>query len=119
MPKTDQNHNIKKEYVIEFDKGGFIIRVNKNFADLLGCSKEKMTGIHHSEIFQGVKKDSNNYQKFWNELKNGIIKNEINVLNTENVNITLTATYVPISTKKEVGKVICFATKYKQNNKKL
>ena len=56
---------------IEFDLNGKVLKVNANFAAVLGYSVDDMVGMHHSAFVDAAYKASPEYQQFWAKLNRG------------------------------------------------
>ncbi|NCT40241.1 MAG: PAS domain-containing protein [Alphaproteobacteria bacterium] len=63
---------LNKSYaVIEFELDGTIIGANENFLNALGYSLEEVKGKHHSMFVENKFTQSDEYENFWRDLKNG------------------------------------------------
>lgn len=82
--------------VIEYDLEGYIISVNKNYLNLVGISKEKMIGSHHTDNMNFTKDQLQENKKFWSDLRNGIAKKETDYVNFNSNEYVFVATYTPI-----------------------
>jgi len=59
--------------VMEYDKDGIIQKVNNNYEQASGYSKEELKGQHHSVLFDNQDwKNAENYKMYWNNIKQGI-----------------------------------------------
>ena len=82
--------------VIEYDLEGYIISVNKNYLDIIGVSKEKMIGSHHTDNMNFTKEQLRDNKSFWSDLRNGIAKKETDHVNFNGKEYVFVATYTPI-----------------------
>lgn len=89
--------------VAEFALTGRYTDINKKFLQLMGSTREQLLGKHHNE-FAVVEKYSDEYRKFWNDLKEGAIISKEEQLKLYNgKEIWLQQTYTPI--KNSEGRV--------------
>jgi len=82
--------------VAEFSLNGRFSEINTRFAELLETSRDQVIGKHHSD-FAVQDKYSDEYNKFWQDLRNGEIKSlheKFRLLNGKE--IWLSQTYTPI-----------------------
>jgi len=82
--------------VIEYDLEGYIISVNKNYLNLIGITKDKMIGTHHSDNMNFSKEQLHENKKFWSDLRNGIAKKETDHVTFNGNEYVFVATYTPI-----------------------
>jgi len=61
----------KSQAVIEFNMDGTIITANSNFLQALGYSLPEIAGKHHRMFVDPAERDSVDYQRFWERLRNG------------------------------------------------
>ena len=61
---------------VEFDTEGNILTANPMFLQLMGYSKEEVTGRHHRMFVDATTANSNEYRQFWKDLASGSIKAE-------------------------------------------
>ena len=61
----------KAQATIEFDLNGNILKVNDNFLNAVGYSREEVVGKHHSIFVDSETVSGNEYRQFWNSLKAG------------------------------------------------
>ena len=57
--------------VIEFDLDGKVLTANDNFLSLLGYRLDEIVGRHHSQFVEAAYKDSADYRRFWENLRQG------------------------------------------------
>ncbi len=104
--------------VIEYDLNGNIITVNDNYIQLVGTTKEKLIGTHHTDNMQLTKTQKKEIEQFWVDLRNGIAKKETDHVEFSGKEYVFVATYTPILD--EVGKpvkVLKIATDITEYNK--
>jgi len=83
--------------VIEFDMDGFICFANNSFLDAMGYTMEEIKGKHHSIFVFDEYKNSKEYERFWEVLRDGIFySGEIVRKKKDGTPIHLTVTYNPI-----------------------
>ncbi len=61
----------KAQATIEFDLNGNVLKVNDNFLNAVGYSREEVIGKHHSMFVDSEMVSSSEYRQFWNSLKAG------------------------------------------------
>ena len=83
-------------YVVEYSLDGRIISVNDAFVAILNRPREAVIGEHHSSDLVLDAKQKKDYDKFWNDLRRGVIKKETTKLKVNNENYTFLETYTPI-----------------------
>lgn len=83
-------------YVVEYDINGTILSVNQAYLTLTHQSEKSLIGTHHADNINFSEEQKVNYQKFWSDLQNGIIKKETNTLTIDNNEYTFIETYSPI-----------------------
>ncbi|MCX2743201.1 PAS domain S-box protein [Mangrovivirga sp. M17] len=87
----------KSQAVIEFTLGGEVIKANDNFLQTVGYTLDEIEGKHHSMFVTNEIKNSEAYQKFWSELRNGQYQaGEFKRLNKQGNEVWLQASYNPI-----------------------
>ncbi len=97
-------------YVIEYDLNGVIIDVNDRFLNRLKLHRDEVIGLHHSDKMSLSEEQSNNYQKFWSDLKEGQIKKQKTEIKIDEKVIVLTETYTPLYNEDgEVYKILKIA----------
>jgi len=96
---------------IEFTPEGIILDANQLFLKTIGYSKEKVIGKHHRMFCESDYAGSNEYSKFWHELKAGDSKAGSFLRYKANGDILwLEATYFPVEEQGVVTRVIKIAT---------
>lgn len=98
--------------VIEFKPDGEIITANENFTSAVGYNLSEIIGNHHRLFCDTIYTASSDYQKFWQNLANGVFQSgEFKRFGKGGRVIWLQASYNPIKNNKgEVVKVIKFAS---------
>jgi methyl-accepting chemotaxis protein len=61
----------RSQAVIEFSLDGTVLTANENFCNTLGYTIEEIRGKHHSMFVQDAYRQSSEYQKFWDDLRQG------------------------------------------------
>lgn len=83
-------------YVVEYDTNGRVLSANQAFLLLTRTTERDIVGTHHADNIKFTDEQKKNYQRFWTDLQNGIIKKEKNVLIIDNEEYTMLETYSPI-----------------------
>ena len=83
-------------YVVEYDTKEKIININDNFLNLLGMKREEVIGTHHSRNLHLSDEKQKNYKAFWDDLRAGKVKKDINRIQVNGDTYTLAETYTPI-----------------------
>lgn len=83
-------------YVIEYDLNGNIITVNEAYLKLTGQTEKDIIGTHHADNLEMTSEQKNAYQKFWQDLRNGLIKKETSKVKIGGKTYTFIETYSPI-----------------------
>lgn len=97
---------------IEFDTQGNILNANDIFLDAMGYNLNEIQGKHHSMFVDQVYARSNDYKKFWNDLKGGESQSgEFSRIGKNGEIVWLLASYTPVVDEKgKAVKVIKLAT---------
>lgn len=90
-------------FVTEYDSLGYVLTVNDDYLQFLGLARDQVVGTHHSYKMELDPDRQMEYDKFWNDLRNGIIRKEINKFTVDDKQIVLRETYTPI--KNEQGQI--------------
>jgi methyl-accepting chemotaxis protein len=97
-------------FVIEYDLNGNITSVNQAYLTLTGQSENEVIGTHHSDNLEMTDEQKQNYQKFWNDLRSGIVKKETSRIKLGKKTLTFIETYSPIfNQNKQVVKILKIA----------
>ncbi|MEW5846659.1 MAG: PAS domain S-box protein [Bacteroidota bacterium] len=83
-------------YVIEYDLNGNIISVNEAYLNLTGQTEKDIVGTHHADNLEMTSEQKNAYQRFWQDLRNGMIKKETSKVKIGGKTYTFIETYSPI-----------------------
>lgn len=83
-------------YTVEYDLYGGITDVNETYADLIGLTREQMLGMNHKDgiDFSNVSKED--YDRFWEDLRHGIPRTDVNKIDYNNQIFYLKESYTPI-----------------------
>ena len=97
-------------YVIEYDIYGKVISVNDAYLQLTNQSAEQIIGTHHADNLMLDDKQQKEYNLFWENLKNGIVKKETSKVELGGKTFTFIETYSPIyDENQQVVKVLKIA----------
>jgi methyl-accepting chemotaxis protein len=89
---------------IEFDLGGHVTKVNKNFLQTMGYQSEEVMGKHHRMFCDNALTSSPAYTQFWADLNAGKAQNDVFPrLNKAGQKVILQAVYAPVTN--EMGRV--------------
>ncbi|MGM0531207.1 MAG: cache domain-containing protein [Bacteroidota bacterium] len=98
--KTEMEHLInafhKANYVVEYDPNEKIIDINEKYLNLVGLKREEVIGTHHSYKLQLTKEQEESYNQFWEDLRAGKVKKDINRVEVNGNTHVLAETYTPI-----------------------
>ncbi|MCS3431851.1 PAS domain-containing methyl-accepting chemotaxis protein [Klebsiella sp. BIGb0407] len=82
---------------ITFNLQGEILDANSNFLNLMGYRADEITGRHHSLFCLPEFKNSEAYQRFWQELNRGeFVSGQFERLTKQGNSVWLRATYNPV-----------------------
>lgn len=106
---------------IEFDLNSTIIAANDSFCEMVKCDIDKLKGLKHKNFLEKKYFDENQYQKFWNKLKNGKPQyGEYCFVDSEGNQFWINAIFSPVfNTIGKVSKVISLAFDISENKKLL
>ena len=98
--------------IVEFTSDGIIVDANDSYLSMMACDLSEIKDKHHSVFIDVGYKEEQDYDKFWEDLRNGIIQNtECHRVRKDGVSIWIKAKYYPITgSDGKVSKVIKFAT---------
>ena len=85
-----------ENYVIEYDLDGHIISINDNYIKLINISRDELIGTHQTDNMKLSKKQKEDNEQFWNDLRNGIAKKETETIELNKKEYVFVATYSPI-----------------------
>lgn len=102
----------RSQAVIEFTLDGTIVKANQNFLTTVGYSKEEIIGKNHSMFVDTETRNSQDYKRFWDKLRQGeFFSAEYKRLGKNGKEIWLQATYSPIfDTNGNTYKVVKYAS---------
>ncbi|XOV79791.1 MAG: PAS domain-containing protein [Aestuariibacter sp.] len=111
----------KSQAVIEFNMDGTIITANDNFLSTMGYKLDEIEGQHHRIFVEPGYAESNEYQQFWQSLRNGKFASaEYRRFAKDGQEVWIQAIYNPILDDKgipvKVMKIATDITKQKQEN---
>ncbi len=96
--------------VAEFNMQGKLIDINKDFLILLDKSKEEMLGKFQGSFASVHDEETEEFRKFWNDLRKGKVKKTIQNIEVNGNDIWLSEAYTPIIDKNGVAyKVLNFS----------
>lgn len=99
-------------YLIEYDTNGYITYINDAYLNLLHMPREKLVGTHHSYKMEFNPEQQKEYDKFWNDLRSGVVKKETNKFIIDDISYTFEETYSPLMDEQGlVYKIIKIANK--------
>ena len=102
----------KSQAVIEFDVNGNIITANENFLNAMGYRLDEIKGKHHQMFVDAETRQSEEYQRFWSELKTGkFFAGEFKRIDKNGKAVWIQASYNPIEDMNGTPfKVVKYAT---------
>lgn len=115
-----QLHAINATFAfIEFDTDGNIIHCNDIFLEAMGYKLNEIRGKHHSLFVDHAYAKSNEYKKFWNDLRNGQSQSgEFSRIAKNGQVVWLLASYTAVADDKgKVLKIIKLATNITESKK--
>jgi methyl-accepting chemotaxis protein len=90
---------------IEFDTQGRVLKANRNFCQLLGCTSDEVVGQHHRSFVDPVFAQTPAYRDFWAALNAGHTQADVfKRIGKDGREVWLQATYAPV--KDEAGRVV-------------
>lgn len=97
---------------IEFDTNGVVTDANNNFLTTMGYPISEVKGRHHRQFVDPAYAASQDYAKFWEDLKQDRVQNgEFKRVNSAGREVWLQAVYSPVKdTNGRVTKVVKIAT---------
>ena len=98
-------------FLIEYDPNGYIVYINDAYINLLHVPREKLVGTHHSYKMEFDVEQQKEYDKFWNDLRNGIIKKVNNKFTIDDISYSFEETYSPLMDEQgQVYKIVKIAS---------
>lgn len=87
----------RQQAVISFDLDGYILEANANFLNAVGYSAQEIIGQHHSMFVKTELANSEEYHKFWEDLKAGHFQSgEYERVGKGGKGLWLSASYNPV-----------------------
>lgn len=83
-------------YVVEYDLDGYVTNINNNMLKLLGLNSEEVIGTHHNAQLQLNEEQQQDYNQFWQDLRNGQIRRQETSMEVKGKNFIFSETYTPI-----------------------
>jgi methyl-accepting chemotaxis protein len=83
-------------FLIEYDSKGYIQYINDAYINLLHIPREKLIGTHHSYKMEFDAEHQREYDKFWNDILNGVVKKVTNTFTIDDFSYTFDETYTPL-----------------------
>lgn len=97
--------------VIEFSLDGTIRHANANFLRLMGYQLSEVKGKHHAIFVEEKEYQSNAYQQFWQQLRQGQSQTaQFKRITKTGQEVWIQASYTPILKSGKVDRIIKFAT---------
>lgn len=121
MKSADLNGKLaavnKSQAVIEFSLDGIILTANENFLTTLGYRLDEIQGKHHSIFVEPSYRESAEYGKFWEDLKQGKFQaSQYKRIGKGGKEVWIEASYNPIlDFNGKPFKVVKFATDISKN----
>ncbi len=83
-------------FVLEYDLNGYATKVSDSYLKFLGIPENEVVGKHHSNKIEFTKEQKQEYDKFWEDLKNGKIRQQETELNIDGKTLYVSETYAPM-----------------------
>ncbi|MGM0496960.1 MAG: cache domain-containing protein, partial [Bacteroidota bacterium] len=83
-------------YVAEYDLDRKIINVNDAYLDLFNIPRDEAIGTYHSDNIDFTDEQAKQYEQFWEDLKNGMIKKQKTRVTIKGKTYLFAETYTPI-----------------------
>ncbi|MEC7643452.1 MAG: PAS domain-containing protein, partial [Pseudomonadota bacterium] len=101
----------QSQAVIQFDLDGKIQAANDNFLALMGYTLDEVQGKHHRIFVDKHEANSERYQNFWQQLREGKAQTrEFRRITKSGDEVWIHASYTPIRKHGKVKKIIKFAS---------
>ena len=98
-------------FFMEYDSFGKIISVNDKYLELLNVKRNEILGTHHSDNLELTDIQRSQYEKFWDDLRNGKTQKQTTKTSVGGKEFSFLETYTPIrNSSGEVYKVIRIAS---------
>ncbi|MFW5792885.1 MAG: PAS domain-containing protein [Bacteroidota bacterium] len=83
-------------YIVIYDLYGKVLSINDPYLKLLDIRREDVVGKSHSDKLELNQEQQKNYDRFWEDLREGIVKKELNKVLINNKEYWMQETYGPI-----------------------
>ncbi len=83
-------------YIVIYDLSGKVLSINDPYLKLLGIRRDDVVGKSHSDNLVLNEEQRQNYNRFWQDLREGIIKKELNKVHINGKEYWMQETYGPI-----------------------
>jgi methyl-accepting chemotaxis protein len=83
-------------YIVIYDLYGKVLSINDPYLKLLGIRRDDVVGKSHSDNLVLNDEQKTNYNRFWEDLREGIVKKELNKVIIDNKEYWMQETYGPI-----------------------
>ena len=102
----------RSQAIVQFATDGTILEANENFLQTMGYTLEEIKGRHHSLFVEPALRDSPDYQRFWDKLREGQYEAaQFKRLAKDGSVVWIEGAYNPILDERgRVAKVVKFAT---------
>ncbi len=113
--KTNEMKNLieslkETNYLVEYNTDAIIIDINDKYLNLINLKKQDVIGLHHKAYMVFSKKQNEDYEQFWTDLRNGIAKKIVSKVEVDKNEYTFNENYIPIiDSFGEVTKIIKLA----------
>jgi PAS domain-containing protein len=107
------------EYYIEYDLNGKVIQVSDALALFMGIPPRRLLGLTYSDIIKSSIQSDEFHKKFWDDLKQGKTRDEVNTLVLGDKKYKIFETYIPKRNAKGfVSKIISYIDIFVTDKKK-
>ncbi len=93
----------KSSGIVEYNVDGYITNVNEIYLEALNLHRSEVVGLHHSDKMELTKKQKQEYDKFWKDLRMGITRKEQSKYLVNGETLIFLEVYTPIAD--EAGKI--------------
>ncbi len=83
-------------FLVEYDLNGTIINVNDPYLNRLGMNRSQIIGKHHSDHVEMTEEQSNEYNRFWSDLRAGRSQKMKAVINWDGRISNFIENYLPV-----------------------
>ena len=96
----------QSQAIIEFTPDGIVKTANENFLNVIGYTLNEILGKHHSMFIKEGEADTEEYKKFWEDLRGGQFQSaEYRRIGKNKKDVWIQASYNPLMDKS--GNVVC------------